>query len=98
MDAIPPSIWHAAAEVRHVADDCTRTTPCLRVDDAHDQHDVDREHEHVPEVVEATPTEDLPPGRQMLDIPQRAWREQAKERWRTAVQTVQRTNRSASAE
>jgi hypothetical protein len=71
MDAIPPRL-DVPAEVRRV-DDCRRREPCVQADDVHDQHD----HEHLPEVVETPPPEDLPPGRQMLDVPQRAWREQA---------------------
>ena len=81
MDSIPPSIPHldVPAAVRHVADDCTRTARACALIDAQDQHDADREHEHVPEVVEATPTDDPPPGRQLLDVPHRAWRQQQDE-------------------
>jgi hypothetical protein len=80
MDAIPPR-FDVPAEVRRVGERKER----LQADAAQDQHDAYHDHEHLPEVVEPSPPpEDLPPGRQMLDIPQRAWREQAEQAHRVA--------------
>jgi|SoiMethySBSTD1v2_1073268.scaffolds.fasta_scaffold3330259_2 hypothetical protein len=94
MDAIPPRL-DGPAEVRPADDTCKERLQAA----AQDQHDAHHDHEHLPEVVETSPPpEDLPPGRQMLDVPQRAWREQAEAQWRNAAQTVQRMNWSASTE
>jgi hypothetical protein len=88
MDAIPPR-FDVPAEVRRVDDDCTEE-PRLK---AHHQHGAAHQHKHVLEVVKPPlpPPEDLPPGRQTLDVRQRAWREQA-EQWHRAVQIMQMVN------
>jgi hypothetical protein len=88
MDAIPPR-FEVPAEVRRV-DDCTEE-PCLKADH---QHGATHQHKHLPD---PPPAGDLPPGRQVFDVPQRARREQAEQRHR-GVQIVQMLNRNAAAE
>jgi len=98
MDAIPPR-FDVPAEVRRV--DCTREEPCLvKADDAPDHHGANErpEPDDGPRGgVVTPPAEDLPPGRQVFDIPQRVWREQAEQLNRVA-QIVQMMNRSAAAD